>query len=238
LFDAIGTLNPGVFPATSGIRRYAEGVATALALAERWRVRLAATVAQIGYVAVPAEVVQKYAAGETLSESEAATFKTHPHVARRLLQNIPRLEGVAEMVARQLNSVPTDLIADAPYTWDPIDAGAMVLQAATQFDHDLHLGATAEDALARLRNDCNTPELILTALAEVHRQGTSLVSRKVDILQLAPGMMLDQDIVAKNGQCLVARGHEVTETMKARLWNFRQGVGIAEPIEVLVAPSD
>jgi hypothetical protein len=110
----------------------------------------------------------------------------------------------------------------------------MILQAAIGFDHILQTGGTEEQAFARLRDEQHIPDAILLALLDVHRQGITMEARQVEVRELAPGMLLDQDVVSKAGQCLISRGHEITTTMRARLWNFRDGVGIVEPIKVLV----
>ena len=234
LLDAMGTVNPEAFSRTAIIRRYAEGVAAILALPDRWRIRLAATVAHIGYVAVPAEILTKYLAGETLSDSEARMFDAHPDVARRLLTRIPRLEEVSEMVARQADSVPAEPLAAEPHGWDATIAGAMILQASIEFERLLRFGSSETDACSVLRAKRRIPQAIVEALVAVHRKSVTIEPQYVDVIQLAPGMLLDQDVVTNDGRFLVARGTEVTATMRARLSNFGAGVGIEEPIKVLV----
>jgi hypothetical protein len=52
-------------------------------------------------------------------------------------------------------------------------------------------------------------------------------------------MILDQDVRARNGLLLVARGQEVTTAVARRLEGFAQGLGVNEPFQVRVpAPGE
>jgi hypothetical protein len=60
-----------------------------------------------------------------------------------------------------------------------------------------------------------------------------MVAREVLFERLAPGMVLDEDVRTTAGACLLGRGHEITAAMLERLANFREGVGLQEPLKVL-----
>jgi len=58
--------------------------------------------------------------------------------------------------------------------------------------------------------------------------------KAVTINKLAVNTVLAHDVVATDGRLLVTKGEEVTFTTLARLRNWSKGIGVAEPIRVLV----
>lgn len=72
---------------------------------EPWRLQLAAMLAPVGFVALPAELKQAVAKGAPLDESQAKALGDVPYSTHRLLSHIPRLELVADIVLRA--QVPT-----------------------------------------------------------------------------------------------------------------------------------
>jgi ActR/RegA family two-component response regulator len=64
--------------------------------------------------------------------------------------------------------------------------------------------------------------------------GSSVVA-EVTLADLQAGMVLIEDVMAKNGLRLVSRGQEVTATLRTRLRNFSQSIGVVEPLHVLTA---
>jgi hypothetical protein len=58
--------------------------------------------------------------------------------------------------------------------------------------------------------------------------------RVLKATELFPAMIVDQDVRAKNGLLLLARGQEVTLSVLGRLKSFAARIGIVEPIRVLV----
>lgn len=51
---------------------------------------------------------------------------------------------------------------------------------------------------------------------------------------LRPKMILDEDIRAKNGLLVIARGQEITYSVMEILTRYANGVGLKEPFRVLV----
>jgi CheY-like chemotaxis protein len=232
--EALSIVNPIAFNRTSSVKRYAEGAAERLALADRWQIRLAATVALLGCIAVPTEVLEKRYSGQPLSVEEMQMLMRHPDIAGRLLENIPRLENVARIVARQLRPMPAEALSGSPHEWDPVDAGALILHASIEFDRALQLDPNPEEAARRLRERFRTPEAVLEALLEVRSSNFNATHQiEVTIDRLKPGMVLDEDLLTRAGACLLSRGQEVTAAMLERLANFREGVGLKEPVKVL-----
>jgi hypothetical protein len=58
--------------------------------------------------------------------------------------------------------------------------------------------------------------------------------RRVKGAELMVGMQVNQDVVTTTGLVLIRTGEILTESMAIRLRHFASGVGVTEPIDVLV----
>ncbi len=56
----------------------------------------------------------------------------------------------------------------------------------------------------------------------------------VHLKELAPGMILEEDVVSLKGIRLVPAGHEVTRALIVKLQSIAQGIGVTEPFRVKV----
>ncbi|MEE9129325.1 MAG: hypothetical protein V3T84_04855 [Phycisphaerales bacterium] len=58
--------------------------------------------------------------------------------------------------------------------------------------------------------------------------------KELDVWKLARGMYAHEDILTSTGILLVPKSNEITRPLIERLRNFANGMGIKEPIQVLV----
>ena len=228
--EILSLVNPSAFGRAKRACRHVRYIARQLSLAGQWQLELAAMLSQIGCVSVPADVLDKVAASETLNDAERRVFAAHSRVAYDLLNRIPRLENVAQMVAAAESSVYRGSQTDL----DPIALGAHLLRTALDFDERRSRGASAQSAAAEMRAEGRYSPVFLNALAAIDDGGKNrAVSLRV--AELFPGMMVDSNIYAKNGALLMARGQEITEGAITRLQNFLVTKRLEEPIRVVVA---
>jgi response regulator RpfG family c-di-GMP phosphodiesterase len=236
LIEILGMVSPVASGRASRLQRYAAGLAAALKLPERWQWGFAASVSQIGCVALPAAILSKVEAGQALSDEEKRLHESHPEVAGKLLASIPRLEDVAEIVTAQFGAVS---FADSPEDvrqWDVRSAGRLLLRTALEFDRLIIGGANVESAVATLRaSKLALPKSIIEALRAMAPASRGRVVKQVRLKDLAPGMVLDEDLVSPKGIRLVPAGHEVTHSLMVRLNSIAAGVGVAEPFRVSVS---
>jgi hypothetical protein len=71
----------------------------------------------------------------------------------------------------------------------------------------------------RSRTDYYDPN-VLSALARLEELELAEQTKLVRVTHLAPGMILEQDICAQNGVCIVGRGIQITATMLERVQGF------------------
>jgi len=227
-----------VMPAAHGralrLHRYVLALAAALNLHEQWQWPLAALVSQIGCVSLTVEALSKVEAGQELSPEEQRLYDSHPEMASKLLESIPRLEDVAAIVTAQHGPLPEGLDPE-PGNWDVRTAGRILLRAAHEFDACVLKGLSPDQAVAALRDGAvRFPESILIALQNLPATGRERVMRQVRVLDLAPGMMLDEALLTNKGACLVPAGQEVTSPLILRLRSISAAVQFQEPFRVQV----
>lgn len=228
--EILSLVNPSAFSRARRACRYVRHIVRQLNLPGQWQFELAAMLSQIGCVTVPAEVLDKAAAIELLTDVERRILATHTKVAHDLLTRIPRLENVAEMVAAQESSVYRG--AGTP-TGD-VARGAHLLRIALDFDMRANRGASVETAIEEMRGTREYDPAFLDALAtiEVEIQGSHALFLKVS--ELRHGMITNADIRAKNGALLLARGQEITQGAIERLQSFLATRRLEEPLSIIV----
>jgi CheY-like chemotaxis protein len=235
LIDMLALAHPAAFSRTARVQRYVRHVTARLNLPEPWRLELAAMLSQIGCMAVPPETLEKIYAGQELTAEERHQYESHPEVASAMLANIPRLEEVAAIIARQ--NAPGRKTARGGKAAEPpaVARGARVLRVAIGFDERIVRGMAPDEAVADL---CTQPGLydprIASTLADFSAEPGHVETRSVKLADLDVGMVFADDVHAKNGRLLVARGMEVTFPLRVNLMRWSQRVGVQEPIRVYV----
>jgi len=73
---------------------------------------------------------------------------------------------------------------------------------------------------------------IVKRLKKVRYDDTSQEVLSLRVQDLAVGMIVEQEIISKNGTLLAPRGQEITWPVLQGLLNFSRKVGVKEPIVV------
>ncbi len=229
LVDVLALANPFAFGRTTRVREYVRQMAVRMRLENVWQYETAALLSQIGCVAIPATLIERVASGLELSPEQTQMFDRHPDVAHDLLCKIPRLEIVAQIIARQNNK---DLSKE--YN-DQVRRGAQILSAALAFDEFISLGAGHVQALDAVRKMKGSWDVgVLDALSSVTLPGQGKIAKMLTVAKLRVGMIVDADVRNKSGMVLVQKGHHITQGTLVRLINHAQLGGVIEPIRMLV----
>jgi hypothetical protein len=158
-------------------------------------------------------------------------------VARDLLRHIPRLEIVAEIVARQQAACPEEPQPAIPDR-DPAILGGQILKICIKFERLIREGiphVTAIEILARNPREYD-PELV-AALSGLPTEVLPCDAQDVPVDQLLCRMVLDEDLRTKDGMLLVTKGVEITETILTRIHNFYSRGSLTGAIRVLAPTS-
>ncbi|MBG0817963.1 response regulator [Planomonospora sp. ID82291] len=239
LFGCLELASPQAFARAGRIRDLVGALCGELGLDDVWEIEVAAMASQLGAVTVPPSVLEKLDRGQPLPDDEQKMITAMPDIAARLLEDVPMLETVVEIVRgiRPVRGPGRGVGRGAGERQsDPIvEAAVGVLRAAIEFEGFAGRGVGADKAVAALERQGGHDDAVLAALRRVRGIAQARESvRAFRIGELEVGMRIAEDVVAVNGPVLIGRGVRVTELLLERLTNYKHIVQLVEPVWVAV----
>ena len=227
--------NPVAFGRASRVKRLAMEFADSLNCGDFWQLEAAAMLSQIGYLSLPAQLVEKLYYGEQLTPEEKTLASGAPDVAMALLENIPRLEPVIQILAAlKWTDEQVARLGDGT-----IGLGMRILDLVLEYDALITQGHSVDVAVQTLRRRAPrfTEELIERFGQHLGAGSGKSEAREMALKAVQPGMVIMQDIRTHLGTLLVPRGFEVTSLFLERARNFGPELR-SESIKVLVSRSE
>lgn len=228
--------NPIIFARSVEIREYITQLIRNLQLPKGWMFELSAMLSQIGLVSVPHEIVEKLYEGKTLNKKETVLYNSHPEAGYKMLEGIPRLGSVAEIIRfqrRPCNDRPVTKNADDRKL---IHLGNDILHAVIDYDQRRSGGENNEQILEDMleqpeRYNCT----VVRALKKLKRKAVSSPETYVDAHSLHQGMVLADNIITEDGVLVVPKGQPVTVIIAKRLQNYHDHGKIPAKVKVSFA---
>ena len=207
-------------------------IAEKLKLERVWQYEIAALMSHIGCVTIPDEIITKMQSGGDLTQKEQQMFRNHPRIGAKLVGKIPRLEHVAAMIGNQMLS--WDEYGPGSSLTEEEKIGAQILKASIDYNLLLlHGGYLEAIKKMEMREGVYNPA-ILKVLAENEVTTDRVRIASLYFEDIVPGMIADEDVLAKNGALIIPRGQEITWSVIQGLTNFLEHIGIREPIRVRI----
>lgn len=224
--EIFSIIDPDSFGQTERIRRTVNAMVKNLDIENGWQVEIAALLCQIGFIAVPDEILEKAFYGNEMSFAERKVYLAHTTVAGKLIRNIPRLHEVANIV-EHFEYSPKDRL-NAP-------VGSRIIRIARDYDLHLNRGATSSKAIREMKAkiDLYDPR-ILAELESAVSSADGYLIRSLKIAELKEGMILRENIETVDKLLLLRKGATLCEASILRLNTYGISMGIREPIDVLV----
>jgi CheY-like chemotaxis protein len=217
LVDILAAASPMAFSRAGQVRDAVMHAAQKLDLKAGWELPLAALLARIGWAVLPAELVERYLTGDTLSAEEERRLADVPAMSAKLLGPIPRLEGVA------------DLIRSSGTGGSRRGPGA-VIAAAEDLVVLLGRGVSMTMAIGDLETQHDRS--ILAGFQGFSRPGDAAVTRTIKAAQIETGMTVMEDVRTAKGSVLVRANTQLSAALAEQVRSFATTVGIIEPIKV------
>lgn len=217
--DIVSHLCPNAFGRAMRLQAYVRQVGKQVRYPQLWHLETAALLSQLGVVALPPELLARGSRRQQMASEELAVFDAHPIVAGKLLRHIPRLELVAEIIARQAPASANPHSRLAPPSQES-DLPAAILAACIAFDELISQGVAAESAAESCAAAPGVPAALTTAILALRPTTTGTTAQVVPLQRLRAGMILDEDVRRRDGQLVITRGHEITPTLLERLLNY------------------
>jgi FixJ family two-component response regulator len=230
LSEVLSLVNPAAFGRAMRLKRYMSHIVTQVGLPRPWRFEVAAMMSQLGCVVLAPETIDAVFSGRELSAEEQSRYASHPEVARNLLENIPRMEPIAWMIAHQ--NRPTSVDSDiADREMADMRLGADFLQVTIGFDDLIRKGKSRVEAANQLMKQYrHVDQKVLFSLVELDPEREDAQGAKFSIAKLCPGMVLAEDIYSKSGALVVTKGQEVTTTLILKLKSLLVVGAIADSV--------
>lgn len=233
--DLLALLNPEALARALRVKRLVLDMARYLEAPDLWRIELAVMLSQLGAMVMPEHMFATLREKGGLEGDAALLFARHPVIAADLLDNIPKLREVADII--RLQETPFDDPAGGGPAGAAIPLGARLLKAALDYDRLLTSGHPRAEALTVLagRHGLYDPKILdlLDVMAgdrEGYCRGEAVVSA------LTPGMVLEEDIRLRTGETAAAAGQVVDFDLVERLRGL--DIGSRTPLRVLAPTTE
>src|SRR5262249_3561290 len=143
-------------------------------------------------------------------------FRSHPEAGARLLAKVPRLENVAQMIARQQSA------AAAEWSAGVVERGACLLRTAVELDRWMFHGLPLATSLERLKKPPSSLPPDLLRHLEVYRPPIPAFEiRRLSVNELRTSMVVEADVVTRDGFCtILQKGTLLNSTLIERIRNF------------------
>lgn len=230
--------HPLAFSHAKRIKSHVALMAGALDLRDLWSYELAASLSQLGCVTIPEGTLRRYFSGSDLSFEERSMILAYPSIGADLIGKIPKLDSIAAMLGFRDNLGDAALFD--PLLSGPVETGAWILRTAIDFDILLSRHSKADSIAILRKSPSEYPASLLDILEravpdEPPRHGS--VST-IPLLALEKDMVINQDLVARDGMVVARKDQRMSEPLMKRIRNFIQAGQLDCDIVEILQPKE
>ncbi len=230
-------VDPDLADRADRVASLAARTAEVLELSDPTALLLAARMSMLGMAGLPEATRTAIRTGKALEEREERARRLQTRAGHRILSEVEGVEAAAELLSLQTPDRSGSLQRLHPRR----QVEATVLRLALEIDARVCAGlvpvTAAEDIAASpppgLRAAVRDQRL-MGALHDACLQERDVRVDALRVSQLRPGMILYEDVHTARGALLVRKNQELHQSLIGRLKRFAAGVGVEEPVSVLV----
>jgi response regulator RpfG family c-di-GMP phosphodiesterase len=239
LTEVLSITDPASFGRAQQLREEVKMIARWFRAPRPWELELGAMLSQVGYVAIPPALVAKARSGAQLSGTETDMLTRFPEMGASLLEKIPRLEAVAEIVRYQKKNFdgtgfPVDGVAG-----EAIPIGARILRVLNDLLDRESRQRSRADVLHGLRQTSGRydPKVLeaIAACFDVYLAAPEPDQNGVlptHVSDLRAGAILAEDVLTRDGTLVVVAETMISDALLQKLRNFHEVMGLKEPLFV------
>lgn len=239
LVDVLSLTNPAAFGNTVKVRNWSSMFADYLKIEQPWKLDVAAALSTIGLVAVPNDVLLKIQSGQDLNEAEANILFQVPELSQKLIENIPRLMPVAEIIYFQDKGYDGSGLPTGDVSGDDIPLGARVLKILKDLAVYADGPVPSAAAFAELEKRKHLyDEEILGAVRKCFEEHLlASESRDSQHLELSPSMLRAGDVLETNlenesGNVFLEAGEVINDIIACQIPVLLKMHTFKEPVKV------
>ena len=236
LIELMSLVRPDVLGQTMRVTQQLQHLAPHLTTPfEAWVLETATMLSQLGYTTLSPALVERAQTGQKLLGEELDTLKESIELASHMVNKVPRLQTVAEVISYQDkhydgSGSPADDVAG-----EAIPSEARILKCLLDMDRFQAQGLSPKQALDKLseRKAWYDPGVMADLARFIDQASTSQIEI-VQISSLTDQMVLAEDVETTEGMLLVCKGQQTTESVRAHLQRFMKNGHIGDQVRVLV----
>lgn len=241
LTEILSMVDMETFGQSVKLREVTKKLAALLHAKNMWQIELAALLCQLGTVTLPEHLRQKARYQETLTDEENKMLTEAPEIAYRLINHIPRMENVANIVRYQLKEYNGGGPPEGDVSGDAIPEGARILKALQDLSAIQADGTPFAEAIEQMsRQDWKYDPKIFNIIRQYELQmnsqsetDTAFEKLQVDTYAVKINDTFLSDVLTLNQKLLLKSGSQVTQAIFEKLCNYHTLIGIQEPLTVL-----
>lgn len=227
LTEILSMIDPATFERGQRLLDTCRQFAHAVGFAMNWETEIAAMLHSVGRVTIPPSVLEKLRQHLALDPEETELLRRVPELGAALLEKIPRLEKVVEIVRYQEKHFDGSGLPERGLIGAEIPLSARLLKFVGDFMDLEEQGLSRPAAWHKLeeRTGHYDPDMLLGACrwCEVLPPETVMEAPvEVDIDSLKPDQILAEDVFSVDGLFLLASETRLTLMLVSKLTNFRR----------------
>lgn len=234
--DVLSLVAPESFERSLRLRGWSLQMGAGMGLPSLWDMELAATLARIGEISVPPEVLARQRSGQRLTPVEEEMLAKVPETGAGLIRKIPRMETVAEAVLYQGKWYNGEGLPQDGKTGRDISLNARILHVLLALD-EAGGGILTRDAFQALEKMKGRfdPAVLVAAASHLSSQTVDEAAfTRLDVAGtgLRPGDFLEVNLELDSGKLVLAAGQTITDAVFVRLQNLHKMYRFREPIRI------
>ncbi len=240
LTDMLSLAKPEAFKKTSKVQKWAKVLAPTLDMPNGWEINLATMLYPVGAVTLPDSIAARHYSGEPLDPQEQKLVEALPLAAKELIDNIPRLEGVARAIYYSRKSYDGSGFPNDEIKGNDLPAVSRLLKILIDLvdlisDQDLSL----QDAFEELDGCSHLYDNgILQVAKRLLQDEEGYDGPKIQVFEHLPatrlheGDMIMKPVKDKQGRILLASGAELTSILIKRLKSMQEAGLIDDAVQI------
>ncbi len=239
LTELLSLLDPEAFGWAQIIRERASRVALHLGYPRVWNLEIAALLAPIGKLTLPAGLEARARAGNPMSMQELQLLDRMPETGAKLLASIPRLEEAVEIIRYQGKRYNGEGFPPDGRVGDEIPWGARILMPLQHFSEVERIRKNLAVAMEELKRHASWYDPKVLAAIEhclMPLPGGTKPPDKVSPYpsrSLEAGMCLAADLKTKTGRTLIYAGTRLSPPHIMLIRDMGELLGLEDPAYVL-----
>lgn len=235
LVDLLAVVDPEAHGRAMTLKSRMAKLVGPLEVPRPWEAEIAALVSPLGLMAMPEALREKLDRPSRMTPDDKKQAAAAREQIASLVANIPRLEGVAEILRFQTARYDGGDATGVSPKRDKLPPASRVLHALHDLAEYEALGMSVPAAIDGMSKLPGKHDPAVLKAIEVHvTPAGQRVPTDVPIRELILGQVLAEDVTTRDGRLLMRAEAEITEAGKTALINFSTGGQLEDTVKVFV----